>query len=605
MRTTTILFLAAMSFGCLTSAAFGQRVLDTTEVQDIIRQLTSEPRATWISAGTIQATHYEESGPKTTDAAVVKARIDQAIADCLKAIRVNPLPGTLAEDPQKLALDAAEFNVRYDLENKYTMTSAETVQYDGERFHWEVVVTDRSDSVALDAALAGNYMADHYSLHKDLNAHRIFAWNGQEYTIYSVSGGQATVDASGAVPHPVNGPLTAGLIPWGNGKFSAKSLAEATVSAEENTLDPTASVHMTIAHSDGSTTEVVLDPSKNYAATSATLTARGIVVTYTYSGYQSVSGRWVPTTVAIERKVDSINREVPTLELWSDIRVTSTGTPSLSSLDASLALDTTVEYASPVTASPVMYINSYETDTKELLARRLAYAATEGRRPQNCATVALQYVASEFGRTVSPAALAGLVGTNGRTSLRDLKRSVQGLGLCASVVTTDLATLKTLGATKAVLHLPGKNHFVVLDRVDDRFVWLIDLSDKKFYYRVNAHLFPLDWSAGTALLISDRSLPRRLPELSDAAAEEIAGGYYACNTLYQNFHYTSCDTVYLEYCEGKLTYYLERWVCGYADSGTCPTSSMVRYQESPCVLDPVVYCEITGCWTDYYMRACK
>ncbi|MEN6576946.1 MAG: cysteine peptidase family C39 domain-containing protein [Phycisphaerales bacterium] len=603
MRSAIVLFLVAMSL-CLTPAAFGQRALDQTEIQGVIKQLTSLPRDTWISAGTIQATHYEEGGPKTTDPAVIQAEIEKAVHACQQSINASPLPDTVAENPQKLELEATEFNVRYDLENKYTMTSNEIVKYDGQRFLWEMTVTSRSDSMAMDSDLAGNYMVRHYAEHAAWNQHRIAAWDGQEYTTYFASGGQATVDATGTKPHVVNGPLKAGLIPWGNGKFSAANLSAAEVSAEETSLDKTTCIQMTISHTDGSTTEVVLDPSKDYAVTSATFTASGIVVTYTCSDYQSVAGRWIPATVVIERKVDSIKNRMPTIELWTNIKVVSTSTPSLSSFEVPLALDATVEYASPATTSPVSYLHSYEVDTEKLLAERLAYGAAEGRLPQNCATIALQHVASGFGKSVSSAALASLVGTNGRTSLHDLKQSARKLGLYASVATADLATLRTLGTTKAILHLPAKNHFVVLDRVDDQFVWLVDLSSKNFYYRVNVHLFPMDWSAGTALLISDQPLARQLPELSDVAAKEIAAGWWTCNTLYQEWHFTGCESEWYVYCEGYLTYYYERWVCGWVESGTCPTSVKVRYEESPCVLDPVVWCQITGMWTAYVMRAC-
>ena len=56
------------------------------------------------------------------------------------------------------------------------------------------------------------------------NQRRIFAWDGQEYTTYSVSGGHADVDAAGKLQRAVTGPLTAGLIPWGYGRFSIANL---------------------------------------------------------------------------------------------------------------------------------------------------------------------------------------------------------------------------------------------------------------------------------------------------------------------------------------------------------------------------------------------
>lgn len=603
MKTAINTFIVALSL-CLAPAALGQRVLDETEIGNIVKQLTSQPRSAWISAGEIRATHYQERGPQTTDAVVIQAAIDKAVKDCQQKISAAPVPDTVAENPQKLELEAAAFNARYDLENAYTMTTSELVKYDGQRFSWEVAVTGRTDSMALDSGLDGNYMANHYSVHKEFNNHRIFTWDGQEYTTYSVSGGHALVDATGMKPHIVNGPLTAGLIPWGAGGFSTDNLAEADITATEISLDKAAFIEMTIVHSSGSVTKVLLDPSKDYAVTNATLTAIGIVVTYTYSDYQLVSDRWVPGVVVIDRKIDSTKNRMPTHERWTDITVTSVSTPPLGSFEASPAADAIVEYASPATASSVSYVNSYDADTKALLAKRLTYEAFARKRPRNCGTAALEYTASGFGKSVSPAALASLVQADGRTSLYDLRQAARNLGLYANVVTTDLATLKTLGATKAILHLPGKNHFVVLDRVDERFVWLVDLSSKMFYYRQNVHLFPMNWSAGTALLISDQPLSSRLPALSDADAKEIAAGYWTCNTRYQEFYYTGCDVEWYVTCDGVFRYYYERWICGSVDSGTCDPHVMVRIDESPCVYDPEVWCQITGYWTSYVMRAC-
>ena len=605
MKATTVLFVAA-AFLCLTSAVLGQQALDEAQVQGILDQLTSQPRNTWISAGTIRGTHYQEGGPRVTDAATIQSEIEAAVQACQERIAEAPLPDNVQENPQKLELEATPFNVRYELENQYTMTTSETIQYDGQRFHWEITVTGRSDSIPLDSELQGNYMVRHYEEHKLWNEHRIFAWDGQEYTTYSVSGGQAIVDAAGKLPRQVHGPLTAGLIPWGYAKFSAVNLAAADVSASEITLGGTTYVQMAISHTDGSSTELMLDPSKEYAVASATLTrSGGLAVTYTCSGYQSVSDRWVPTSVAIEREGLSAKSSVATLERWTDITVTSSTAPSPSSFAVSVAPDAMVEYMSPITASSIMYINSYEADTSALLTERLACEAARTIQPQNCATVALQHVASEFGKSVSPSALANLVGPDGGTSLYDLKQAARTLGLYGTVVQTDLETLKNLGSAKAILYLPGKDHFVVLDRIDDRSVWLIDLSGKKFYYRENVHLFPMAWPTGTALVVSDRPVSNRLVELPDAAAEDIRGGYWLCNTLYQEFGIQICTFEPWTYCYGSFIYYYERWVCGCVDVGTCPNSAMVLRQESPCYQDPIVDCIVTGVWTIYYVRACQ
>ncbi len=620
MKTVGTLFLVAVCL-YLTPAAFGQRVLDTTEAQGILKELTSQPRSTWISVGTIEGTHYQEGGPRTTDSTLVAAKIKEAETDAeaeAEAAAKTRDPSTVDPNPQALAVQAARFNAEYKLTNRYTMTTDETVMYDGRRFHWDVVVADRYDSMALPSEFVDgderNFMVDHYEMHKDWNQHRIFAWDGSEYTTYSASGGHLasfTADKIDPGYRPVNGPLTAGLIPWGIGRFSADSLMQATVSATEIDLDGTACIEMEISYDDGAWAKLVLDLSKKYAVKTATLVDKikshntpPLIVTYKCYDYQLCSGQYVPSQVEIKRQNIGTDSAAPTAETWTGIRVTSTTAPSPSSFKVAVGLDTTVEYISPATTSPLLYINSYEVDTDKLLLERLDYVAAGSTRPQNCATISLQHVASEFGKSLSSAAMTNLVGADGGTSLYDLKRAAQNLDLHARIVNTDLAALENLGNTKAILYLPDKRHFVILDRVDGPHVWLIDLSGNKFYYRENAYLFPITWSTGTAMLVSDQPLSSGLSELSDTAAKEIVGGYWICGNLYQEEAFIFCYYEPGIACDGWFQYYYERYVCKCVDIGTCNWGGMVRYQETPCIIDPIVECRVTGTWTFHYMRAC-
>lgn len=595
MRTATILSIAIASL-CLAPAAFAQRALSSTEIQDLLKQLTDRPRKTWISAGTIQGTHREYGAAKVTSTAIVSSEIDKAIRE----YEQNAGKTTLSAEMEKMKLDAIPLNVRYEMSNEYAMTCREVVKYDGERFYWDLTLVSRSDSIPLDPALQGNWMVNHFKEHEVWNRHRIFAWDGQKYTTYFVDGGQATVDAASKLPRPVNGPLTAGLIPWGHAKFSAASLAGAKVSAQETGT----TIKMTIGHADGTSTQVALDRSRAYAVTTATLTgANDFSVTYTCSGYQSIGGNWVPSTVTIERKNCGEKNKAATSEQWTDIKVTSTSAPSLGSFNVPVALDATIEYLSPVSDSPAVYTNSYEVNMEELLAERLAYAAGTGSRVQNCATAALSHVAAEFGKSIPSNVLARLVGPDGRTGINNMKQLAQSLGLYCRVVKADVETLKNLGRTKAILHIASKNHFAVLDRVDDMNVWLIDPSSKKFYYSQSVHFLPMDWTAGTTLLVSDRPIQAQVPELPAAASAQITGGYWTCNTLYQEEDWLGC-TYLSGFCMGTCTYWPERWVCGTVPSGSCPWGTMLQRQEIACVPDPIYECTVGGSWYAWYMRAC-
>ena len=189
-----------------------------------------------------------------------------------------------------------------------------------------------------------------------------------------------------------------------------------------------------------------------------------------------------------------------------------------------------------------------------------------------------------------------------------MKRLAQSQGLFCRAVKTDLAALKSLNGVKAILHFPGRSHFVVLNGIDDRDVWVTDLSSRKFLYRQSVDFFPMDWSEGTALLLWDRPIPSQPGELPDAALASIAGGAgWACNQLLQEQMIIPCISDYPAFlgCDGAFTVYYERWGCGRAASGSCYNQSMVRSIESPCIWDPEYGCDITGEWYYGYMPACQ
>ncbi len=260
----TVLFLLSVS-----CAAFADRELDRTEILEIFQQLTSQPRKTWISAGTIEATREEYKAPKTTD----RNEINNRIGEKIQAYQSNPDKPELTENHQKMKLDAIPFNVRYRLSNEYTMNSTATVRFDGDRFHWEINVESRTDSVKPNKDLAGNFMTEQFNL--NWNAKRIFAWDGEKYTTYFLPGNHAIVDTTGSTPHVVNGPLTAGFIPWGYGFYAYENLSAIESSAVERNVDGQTQIHLTLNNSDGSEMVFVMDPEKDYAVISCSINGAG------------------------------------------------------------------------------------------------------------------------------------------------------------------------------------------------------------------------------------------------------------------------------------------------------------------------------------------
>lgn len=218
------------------------------------------------------------------------------------------------------------------------------------------------------------------------------------------------------------------------------------------------------------------------------------------------------------------------------------------------------------------------------------------------------YVAEQLGKSVSKQQLTSLVSEpNHTTNLLALKEFSQGLGLNCRAVATNTEGLKNLANCKAILHIPRKNHFVVLDSIDSKYVWIIDLSTNKFYYNTDVEFFDLDWTDGTALLVSNQAILGQFTDLTDAQIQTIIGAAgYSCTKLLQDYHIVECT--YLEgLCVGQYEEYFTRWGCQADVSGSCSTSTLLRYHTTPCINDPnnPSSCTGTGEWTNYYMRACN
>ncbi|MBN2592777.1 MAG: hypothetical protein JXA81_04655 [Sedimentisphaerales bacterium] len=594
----TILCLFSVS-----GIAFGDRQLEKAEILQILQCLTNQPRKTWISAGTIQATHEEYRAPKVTDAGEINNRIKQAVQE----YQNNPNKRELTEELQKMRLDAIPFNIRYRLSNEYTMNSLVTVKYDGNRFYWEINVDSRSDSIRPDAILEANYMTRRFNL--NWNADRIFAWDGQKYTVYSQSGKTATVDTTGMIPHVVNGPLTVGIVPWGYGLYTYENLSGATSSAVEKYVNGQTQILLTFNNSDGTEMSFVLDAGRNYAVISHSTDGPDKIISRQYDNYKLVSGIQVPMTILIE-EYDAFNNRLLATDFWN-ITSISGNTPSVGEFSVDYGPDTLIEYYSNVTSKPALYGYSYVVDTDRLLIERLDYAASESLPAQNCATAALKYAASQLGRNLTYEQLAQLVNSPDRvTSLREMKDFAERCGFYCRVVQTDIQTLKGLSGCQVILHFPGKNHFVVLEGIDNQYAWSVDLSKDRFFYRTDLNFLDMDWSEGTALLISNRPIRLEVDstEITGSRLSSMIGGSgYMCTRLLQEYYQIFCEQFADGQCDGYYEVYFTRYGCQAFTSGSCVDVVMDRMWESPCIVDPYypLFCTVTGEWDKYYMRACK
>ena len=595
--------LAVALFLYVSCIAFADRELDRTETLQILEQLTSQPKKTWIPTGTIEATREEYRAPKTTDSDEINNRIGEKI----QAYQSNPDKPELTENLQKMKLDALPFNVRYRLSNEYTMNSTVTVRFDGDRFYWEINVESRTDSVKPNKDLAGNFMTNQFNL--DWNARRIFAWNGENYTTYCLPVNHAMVDSTGGTSHVVNGPLTAGIIPWGYGYYTYENLSAIESSAVERNVDGQTQIHLTLNNSNGSEMVFVMDPQKDYAVISYSMNGHGnSVISKQYSNYQLVSGNWVPTTILLERYEAGSNRLLAR-DLW-DITSIDGNIPEAGSFGIEYEDDALIEYSSDITDESLMYRHSKMADTDLLLAERLAFAASEGSQPQNCATAALKYAVSQLGKDLTDSQLAPLVSEpNNDTTLYAMKQFAQDLGLFCRAVKTDIQTLRDLEGCKVILHIPWKKHFVVLGGIYNEYVWTIDLASNQFYYRTDINFFGMDWTEGTALIISNQpiELQGSFTEIDDAKLNSMTGSAgYKCTLPLQNDYDILCTYIGGE-CMGYYEQYYKRRGCQAASSGTCNNRVLLRYRDTPCIEDPM---NPFGCkgmedgWTYYYMWAC-
>ena len=589
--------LLALSISCI---SFADRQLDRGEILQIFEKLTSQPRNTWISAGTIEAKHEEYRAPKASDI----AQVDLQIAEQIQGYQSNPDKRELTQGLQTMKLDAIPFNVRYNLSNTYTMNSNVEVRYDGDRYYWEIDVSSRTDSVTPDASLAGNFMTDRFDL--DWNTRSISVWDGQQHTMYCLPANQEFTDTTGSIKRSIHGPLTAGVIPWGHGYCTYENLSAAETSAEEKDIDNQTQIHMIINNPDGSEMIFVMDPEKDYAVISSSMNGSNTVTSAQYGNYQLVSGQWVPANILIEQH-DIWNKELLANDIWVFTSI-SGETPAPGSFNIEYEAHALMEYRSPLTSKPAMYNYSHTVDTDELLLDRLSYAASEGTQQQNCATAALKYTITQSGKDVTDRQLAKLVSRPDKTtSLDSMKEFVERTGLYCRAVQLDIKALSKLEGCEVILHIPGKNHFIVLGDIDDKYVSSIDLTNNKFFYRTDVAFFDMDWTEGVALLISNQ--PIRIQgsfiEIADNQLQNIIGGAgYSCTDLLQDYDESGCDEWGGE-CGGNYEVWFERWGCESATSGSCSTRSKLRKVKRNCFEDPYNpwSCDV-GSWSYYFTRAC-
>ncbi|KPK41896.1 MAG: hypothetical protein AMJ78_04225 [Omnitrophica WOR_2 bacterium SM23_29] len=612
MKKCVLLFGLLFSINNLT---FAQRDLDKQELLDVLRALTARPRKTWIASGIIEAIREEYKAPRITDPSEIAQKINQA----RQAYRENPALIEGTDELRRRAYNAIPFNVRYKYSNECTMTSQVIVKYDGTRFYWEINVLARQDSVKPTPAMP---MSRYFNL--DWNAKRVFVWDGEKYIIYLRPGNYALVkEGIIDVPVAVNGPLTAGMVPWGCGIYQYDNLITAEMFAFETHTDNQKQINLTLIYPDGLEMYFILDQDRDYAVKFYALNRPNLLTTWqTYDDFHLVGGQWVPSTITMAHyEINDTSMKLLARDIW---RLTSikTDRPQADDFDVDYEIDALIEYYSPLTESPLWYRYSNKVsaangvDTDALFTDRLIAALAPEKLPQNCATLAVKYIAKQLGRTVVDQELTSLIDEpNNGTSLYAVRKFAQDLGLYCQVIITDIKTLRYLRNCQVLLYIPHSNHYVVLGNIDDKYIRLIDLTGDDFFYRLELAKIKQAWKECTALIISNKTfkIPGPFRKINDDQLRKIIGrndcpfGCYTCTKLLQDYYVSFCPPPIGGICGGTYMEYFRRYGCESAPQGYCRGTGMLKAKESPCINDPYDpgECTITGEWICYYMRACS
>lgn len=612
MKKSIILFTATLILPLSAGMAQADQPLTRAEILEIFQILTNKPQKTWIPAGTIEATRQEYGAPQTTDENEISAQITRA----LQEYRENLCKPELTEELQQQKIEAIPFNVRYRLANEYLMDSQVKVHYDGERFYWEITVTDRTDSVSVPGYLSGNPRLEFFDL--PWNQKRIFCWDGQKYITYFLPGNHAIITAQAG---RVNGPLTAGLPFWGCGPYRYEKLIAYPSSAYTTNTNSTTEIHLelTVGQKQES---LVLAPAMNYALKSWTTLAIDSAkkTIRSYDNYIGAGDSWCPTDITLD--TFDLSQNTPAKIARDHWHFTSiyTTIPGPEQFTVTYEYDALIEdycFGTP----PLLYrysvpgqsLSNKGVDSEVLLAYKILWADGSYQDCPNCGWLAVQYLASQLGQESTGKELCGgLRYSREEISLSQLQQLLAQKHLYSLAVKTDTPSLRQYQGLGAILYLPDQNHFVVLGSVDQQYVRFIDLASQYFYVRQKLCQFASRWD-GIALLVDKQpiSASTDLVLLDATRLNEITGGACGsqCNKDLQDSSDSACSQPGCGSCTGSHTIVYARKGCGPATSGTCTESSMIASQSETCVPDPNdpnnSICIGNGEWSSSSISACQ
>ncbi|MBW8017652.1 MAG: hypothetical protein FVQ82_15855 [Planctomycetes bacterium] len=545
-----LVFFSVLANG-LFSFAHGDQELDQDDIQVVLKAITSKPRMAWIDAGTIAAMHYN----------------------------FDPKTGNM-------------------------IVTAEEVKFDKGRFRWEINIKSYESPKA----------SKKQAVDVEWNTNRIFVWDGTTYSLYFKSGKQAILsDGAGNTQYAVNGPLTAGIVPWGHGIYTLDKLKTAVTSVK---VDKQSHLLMSIGCGKDCTIYLEMDPKKDLAVISQIIERPGKSrIIKKYTDYTNISNFWIPSTIMIESYDLSDSKEsLITSDYWDFSSVDLTPC-SDDQFKADYNDNTYVEYRTSEKQA-LSYRHKSGRNTKSLLQKKLNKVKQSSSKTHNCATLAIEHAAGRLGKSFQEDELGSLIsGPKKETSLYQLHNFTQANNLNSIPITGDIKSIASIKNCQVILHLSEANHYVVLDHLDNKYVWLVDLDSDKFYYRTSLSQFALEWKNRTALLISKEPLdiPDGCTVISENELHKIKGsaegfGTYSCTDLIQEYDIQFCSQ-FSGMCLGTYVIWFNRCGCELnSEGGFCVGDKLAANVYTVCIEDPYIpgSCTYTGDWfVGNYIHACK
>lgn len=557
-------WLVILMLGQIASA---ERILTESQLESLIQKLTENPRRTWLTQGSLKVVHTYYQAPAVLD----EQEILSMIAEKTDDYNNNPEKAQKSAFLQAKFLEAIPFNVRYDHQNESTTVTTEYIKVDGARFYHESCIDSHQDTITPTHLQAENHLVN--QLNVETNKRKIYSYDGKRNAKYIKSANFALLEDSLGVPKLPKA-LRAGLIHWGEGIFVPETIQSSDPSASIQRIDGRQLVHLEFHHELASVA-VTLDPAKSMAALDYTLTRDNgkRVSHFSLSDYVQLNGQWIPTSILVEQYTPENDLyRLLNFEHWQ-LEILEPASLQAKDFAPRFKDDTLIDYLSPICRKPLRYKYRNAVDTDELLEQRLS--ALTDKRPQNCASVAIEYIARKLKKplSVAPSTFIDYAGT---TTLYDMQQYLGSQGLFAKAIKTTIDRLPSSKDCFALVYLPHISHYLLIESIDERNVWVIDLTSSNFYMSYPRDAFQREWSDGIALIVSNQRIKTSEKTLSDFDLRTTSGGGgFQCTYLVQDHGRTYCAMTPDGTCIGHMEYYVPYYVCDSAPFGECYNNLIV------------------------------